>query len=208
LTRAGKGARVILVTSSIPGEGKTVTSTNLAAVFSQANRKVLLVDADLRRGRVGSALSLQRGAGLSELLAGQQDEPILHAIEGLPLLDILQTGHRPPNPADLLDASMLKWLTVWRDQYDFIVLDGPPLLPVSDAQILHPLVDISLLVTRIGLTERVQLLRSYRMLTDADKHFVGIILNGLRPRDEGYYGYYGYREYAHHYAEDDDAKSK
>lgn len=206
LTGGGSGARVILVTSSIPGEGKTNTSTNLAVVLSQANRKVLLIDADLRRGRVQNALSLQRGAGLSELLAGQQ-EPVLNTIAALPLLDVLQSGMRPPNPADLLDTEVSKWLTVWREKYDFIVLDGPPLLPVTDAHILHPLADITLLITRSGLTERVQLQRSYRMLTEASKHFVGIILNGLRPRDDAYYGYYGYRQYAYHYGEDDNAKS-
>jgi capsular exopolysaccharide synthesis family protein len=207
LTGGGSQCRVILITSSIPGEGNTVISSNLAVVLAQSNRKVLLVDIDMRRGALGQRLNLAPGAGLSELLAGQQQEPRLQSISGVPLLDILRSGTSPPNPADLLDSKFGRWLDVWREKYDFIVLDGPPLLPVTDAHIVHPMVDITLLVTRNRLTERSQLQRSYRLLADASKHFVGVILNGLRPQDENYYGYYGYRKYAYHYGEDNDAKS-
>ena len=206
LTGGGSKCRIILITSSIPGEGKTVVGSNLAVVLAQSNRKVLLVDVDMRRGALGQRLNLPPGTGLSELLAGQQQEPQMQSIEGVPLLDVLRSGTPPPNPADLLDSKIGNWLNVWREKYDFIVLDGPPLLPVTDAHIVHPMADITLLVTRNRLTERSQLLRSYRMLADGSKHFVGVILNGLRPQDDNYYGYYGYRKYAYHYGEDSNEK--
>lgn len=207
LTGGGGRSRVILVTSSIPREGKTTVSANLAAVLAQSNRRVLLVDLDMRRGALRHTLGLPAAPGLSELLAGQQQEPHLTSIEGLSSLDVLQSGTPPPNPSELLDSKIKEWIAIWREKYDFVVLDGPPLLPVTDAQIAHPLADITLLLSRSGLTERSQLKRSYRLLTDSSKHFVGVVLNGLRPQDESYYGYYGYRKYSYHYGKDDNAKS-
>jgi polysaccharide biosynthesis transport protein len=208
LTGGGDHSRVILVSSSIPGEGKTTISANLAVALAQTNRKVLIVDLDLRRGSLRRKLGLTPALGLSDLLAGEQQEPHLTSIAGVPRLDVLLSGTPPPNPSELLDSKLAQWLTVWREQYDFIVLDGPPLLPVTDAQIAHPLADITLLLTRSGLTERVQLQRSYRILTESSRHFVGVIVNGLRPEDQSYYGYYGYRKYSYHYGEDGNGKSK
>ncbi len=208
LTGGGDQSRVILVTSSIPLEGKTTVSANLAAVLAQSNRRVLLVDLDMRRGALRHKLGLPAATGLSELLAGQRKEPQLASIDGLPTLDVLQSGTPPPNPSELLDLKIREWLAVWREKYDFIVLDSPPLLPVTDAQIVHPLADLTLLLSRSGLTERSQLKRSYRLLTDNGKHFVGVILNGLRPEDKSYYGYYGYRKYSYNYGKDGHAKSE
>jgi len=208
LTGGGDRSRVILVTSSIPGEGKTTISANLAVVLAQSNRKVLLVDADLRRGALRRNFRLPTATGLSELLAGQRKEPKLSSIPAIPNLDFLQSGTPPPNPSELLDSKMQEWLAVWRGQYDFVVIDGPPLLPVTDAQIIHPLADITLLLARSGVTERAQVQRSYRLLSQASKHFVGLIMNGLRPQDENYYGYYGYRKYSYHYGGDGNAKSQ
>jgi capsular exopolysaccharide synthesis family protein len=208
LTGGGDRSRVILVTSSIPWEGKTTISANLAVVLAQSNRRVLLVDLDMRRGALRRTLGLPATTGLSELLAGQRQEPQLSSINGLPGLDILQSGTPPPNPSELLDSKIKGWLSVWREKYDFVVLDGPPLLPVTDARIVHPFADITLLLLRSGLTERSQLKRSYRLLTEDSKHFVGVILNGLRPQDESYYGYYGYRKYSYHYGKDGNGKSE
>ena len=208
LTGGAGRCRVILVTSSIAGEGKTVISANLAAVLSHSNRRVLLVDCDMRTGALRRRLNLPAATGLSELLAGQRQEPEICTINGLSGLDVLQSGTPPPNPSELLDSKMKDWLDVFRKNYDFIVLDGPPLLPVTDAQIVHPLADITLLLARVGLTERAQLQRSYRAVTNASKHFVGVIVNCLHPQDESYYGYYGYRKYSHNYGGDDNGTSE
>jgi succinoglycan biosynthesis transport protein ExoP len=202
----GDHCRTVLVTSSIAGEGKTILSANLAVVLALSNRRVLLVDTDMRGGQLRRRLTLPPQTGLSELLAGQRQEPQLSTITGLPDLDILHSGAVPPNPSELLDSKMKEWLDTWREKYDFMVLDGPPLLPITDARVLHPLADITLLLTRSGVTQRDQFLRSYRLLTNASKHFVGVIVNGIRPQDD--YGYYGYRKYSNQYGEDVNATSK
>lgn len=202
LTGGADSCRVILMTSSLPGEGKTFLVSNLAVVLAQSNRRVLLIDTDMRRGTLGERLNLPSRPGLSELLAGEHQEPRICKMAGVPSLDVILSGTPPPNPADLLDSGIAKWISVWRKQYDIVLLDGPPLLPVTDAHILHTLADITLLVTRNRLTERSQLQRSFRILADASKHYVGIIVNGLRPHDGNYYGYYGYREYSQHYGGD------
>lgn len=208
LTGGSDSSRVILLTSSIAGEGKTTISLNLAVVLAQSNRKILLVDVDLRKAGLSRRLHIAKTAGLSELLAGQITVPELTKIPGVPNLDFLQAGTAPPYPSELLDSQIGSLIELWRKQYDFVLLDGPPLLPVTDGQIIHPLVDITLLLSRTGLTERGQLLRSYRILTEPNKHFVGVIVNGLRPEDESYYGYYGYRQYSYKYSEDPNATTK
>lgn len=208
LTGGGDRCRVLLVTSSIPGEGKTTFAANLAAIMSQSNRKVLLVDMDLRRGTLRHRLNLSAGPGLSELLAGRSQKPELRNIEATPRLDVLLAGTPPPNPSELLDSKIGELITQWREKYDYVVLDGAPLLPVTDSLIVSPLVDVTLLLARTGLTERPQLMRSFRLATQNSKHFVGMILNGLRPDDENYYGYYGYRKYSYNYSEDGNAKNK
>ena len=208
LTGGGDNSRVILVTSSIPGEGKSTVSANLATVLAQSNRRVLLVDLDMRRGALRRRMNLPHTAGLSELLAGQQAGPQLTEVDGISRLDFLPAGTTPPNPSELLDSKIKDWLAIWREQYDVVILDGPPLLPVTDAQIVHPLADITLLLSRNGVTERAQLQRSYSLLKDTSNHFVGVILNCLRPQDDSYYGYYGYRRYSRNYNEDSNAISR
>ncbi len=208
LTGGGDRSRVILVTSSIPGEGKTTFAANLAAIMAQSHRKVLLVDMDLRRGTLRHRMNLSAGPGLSELLAGQLQKPDFRTIEATPRLDILVAGTPPPNPSELLDSKIGELITQWRGQYDYVILDGAPLLPVTDSLIVSPLADVTLLLARTGLTERPQLLRSFRMVSQNSKHFVGMILNGLRPDDENYYGYYGYRKYSYNYGEDGNAKKR
>jgi capsular exopolysaccharide synthesis family protein len=201
LTGSRRTSRVILVTSSIEGEGKTTVSANLANILAQSNRRVLLVDMDMRRGTMRNRLALPFATGLSDLLAGQQQEPNVQHLKGQPNLSVLLAGTPPPNPSELLDSYMEQWISTWRETYDFVVLDAPPLLPVSDARIVHPWADTTILLARSGHTERAQLERSYAQLSEQNGHFVGVVLNGLRPEDESYYGYYGYRNYAYHYGE-------
>ncbi len=208
LTRGGEHSRVVLVTSSIPGEGKSYISSNLAVVLAQSNRRVLLIDTDMRRGKLRKNFNLDAGPGLSELLAGQKGEPRIQSLSALSSLYILPAGTPPPNPSELLDSKFKYWLNIFRESYDFILLDGAPLLPVTDSQIVHPLADFTILLARTGFTERQQLQRSYRMLTKSNKNSVGVILNGLRPQDDSYYNYYGYRKYSYHYGEDRNAESK
>ncbi len=185
--------KVILVTSSVPGEGKTILSANLAVLLAQSKKKVLLIDTDLRLGAMHTALHLQPGAGLTELLAGEIQQPAFHRLSAVPSLDALQAGNSPNNPSELLGSSSFgHWLAAWRKEYDYIVLDSAPLLPVTDSLTLAPLSDMAILVARPGLTEKSQLARSYQLLARSGKHFVAAVLNGLPPGEEGYSSYFGY----------------
>lgn len=205
LTSGSEHARVLMITSSIPSEGKTNTALNLAVLLGQTGKKVLLVDSDMRRGTLRSRLNLARGNGLSNLLAGNTKDPNIVPIEGAENIWVITAGDTPPNPAELLGTEGFKnWLKHWRSEYDYILLDAPPLLPVADAHVLKSLADISLLVARMHLTERRQLRRSLEILEDNGSSFIGVILNGLSESDDSYYGYYGYRKYNYKYAESEE----
>lgn len=199
---SGKSPKVILVTSSIPGEGKTVLSANLAVLLAQSNKNVLLIDTDLRLGALQTTLNLLPGPGLSELLAGQLQQPEIQPVTSVPNLDALQAGAVPANPSELLGSSDFgNWLSAWREKYDYIVLDSAPILPVTDSLTLAPLSDIALLVARPDVTEKAQLVRSYQLLKRSSKHFVAAVLNGLQPEEEGYSSYFGYSKPEHKYGE-------
>jgi polysaccharide biosynthesis transport protein len=197
----GNTSRVILVTSSVPGEGKTVISANLAVLLAQSNKKVLLIDTDLRIGSLRGLLNLPRGTGLSEILADERRRPEIHPMTAVPNLDALQAGAPPNNPSELLGSSSFRlWLSTWRGQYDYIVLDSAPLLPVTDSLTLASLSDITLLIARLGVTEKAQLARSHQLLTRGGKHVVATVLNGLSAEEAGYSSYFGYSD-PHKYGE-------
>ena len=160
LNSRGDHSKVFLVTSSVSGEGKTILSSNLAVLLAQSGKKVLLVDTDLRLGAMNIVMNLPSRAGLSELLAGQSPQPEIDSVNDVPILDVLQTGAVPANPSELLGSPAFnQWLSVWREQYDYIVLDSAPLLPVTDSLTLAPVSDIILLVARSGLTRKSRVVR-------------------------------------------------
>ena len=183
---------VILVTSSVAGEGKTVISANLAALMGQAGKKVLLIDTDFREGALRTVFDLPSKPGLAELLAGQVQQPEILSVPSVPNLDALQAGSSQADSSGMLSSmAFVGWLSAWRAKYDYIVLDSTSLLPGAEPLALAPLSDVALLVGRPGLTEKSQLTRSYQLLTQNSSHFVGTILNGLRPGEDGYSSYFG-----------------
>jgi capsular exopolysaccharide synthesis family protein len=156
----------------------------------------------MRQGTIRRSFGLPQGPGLSELLVGQLTAPPILPVPGIENLDVLTCGTTPPNPCDLLESdAMGALIRTLRSHYDFIVLDSAPVLPVSDSVALNTLTDATLLVVRLGMTERPQVQRSYEILRRGGKHYVGLVLNGLSVNDSSYYGYYGYREQAYPYAE-------
>ncbi len=210
LSRSDKPPKLVLITSSIPGEGKSTLSINLATVLAQTGRSVLLVDVDMRKGTLADRLSLPPSVGLSTLLTGTSAAPVYHTVPDASGLTVLVAGVVPPNPSELLGShTMQDWLARWRTEYDFVILDTPPVLPVTDAMTLNSFVDATVLVSRSGVTEKPQLKRSYQMLSraygEAGTHYVGVVLNGLQVNDESYYGYYGYRNDAYAKGEGHDA---
>jgi polysaccharide biosynthesis transport protein len=200
LSRSGSPPKVILVTSSVAGEGKSMLSLNLGAVLAQQGRKVLLVEADLRRPKLSRKLTVGRSEGLSSFLAGltEDQNPLSVAVstEEIPDLYFLPAGPVPPYPAELLgSARMREGLRVWREHFDFIIIDGSPVLPVTDSVILSSLADLTLLLARYSVTERQSLERSYRLLnSQVDHDRIGVVLNAVRQTASAYYEYYGFKD--------------
>jgi polysaccharide biosynthesis transport protein len=206
LSRGGAPPKVILVTSSIASEGKTTLSVNLAILLAQHGKKVLLVDADLRRPMLHRILATPTTRGLSTLLAGQGREDAqanLVQIDNAPGLSILCSGPMPPYPSELLGSDQMRLLLEqWREQFDFIVFDGAPILPVTDSVILSNLVDSKLLVARFGLTEKQSIERSFVLLSGmrSSDPRVSVVVNGVEQSNSSYYRYYGYSKSSYHHS--------
>ena len=198
----GKPNRSLLVTSANPSEGKSVTASNLAVVMAQAGHNVLLIDADLRRPEVHNqfGLSNERGATnlLLELSRQRQDEAMVwellpHFVQSTPVsgLNVLTSGPIPPNPSELLGSEEMKLvLRALSEKFDFVVIDSPPAMAVTDAAVLGMQVDSVLLVLRAGRTRRGHLKRLVESLRKVNVQPAGIVLNELKPGSTGYQYYY------------------
>jgi capsular exopolysaccharide synthesis family protein len=205
LSRSGAPPKVILITSATEDEGKSTVSVNLAAVFAQSDAKVLLIEADMRHPGLTRRFGYERtgGTGLSSMLSGAEyrNIPTIEAFSELPNLRVLPSGPMPPYPAELLGSERMQELVEsWRGMYDFVIIDSPPLLAVTDAQILARQSDVTVLVARHGLSTRKSLERAYRKLVnDHDK--VSVVLNGVCRDSVSYGEYYGYRGGSKYYTE-------
>ncbi|MDM3847714.1 MAG: polysaccharide biosynthesis tyrosine autokinase [Aphanizomenon gracile PMC638.10] len=194
-TLSDKELRVILLTSSIPGEGKSFVAANLAlAAAAQPGRRVLLVDADMRRPRQQSIWEIHNLLGLSNVLSGQVH--LENAVQEVsPQLHILPAGRTPPNPVTLLDSQrMADLIEEGRHEYDFIIIDTPPLTAVTDPLIVSKYVDGLLLVVRPGLVEYSAVKSAKSLLEQAKVLTLGMVVNGIS-EENGYGGYYKYKDY-------------
>jgi polysaccharide biosynthesis transport protein len=205
LTSLGGPPHVILVTSALPGEGKSTTTLNAAIVLAQKGARVLLIDADLRRPTLHKTLGMGPRQGLSDLLTGNSS--LTQAIVPthiLPNLFLLPAGTPPPNPAELLASTDMQELLVQlRSQYDHIVMDTPPTLSVTDAVILSTLADRVVLVIRSGQTTKQALRRARDILMQVNAHVCGVLLNAVDLASPDYYDYCEYRDrYSSYYRED------
>jgi receptor protein-tyrosine kinase len=188
-------ARVLVVTSAVPGEGKTMTSTNLAVALAQTGRTVLIIDADLRRPRVASTLGVDPAIGLTTALVGKtqiEDAIQVHEPSGL---HVLASGAKPPNPTEILQSRVTHDLIRrLRQSYDMIIIDAPPLLPVADASVLTTLADGSILVVRHGQTTRDQVGEAVNRVNQVGGRLYGVVVNMVAKRAIGSYYYYYYEE--------------
>ena len=198
--------RIISVTSAFPGEGKTTTAVNCAIVLAQRGERVLLVDADLRRGTLHHVFGISDlSFGLTTLLAQPNSHRELPApLAELPTLNVLPAGPRPPNPAEMLSSKrMEEQLHQWTQEFDRIVLDTAPVLAVSDTQAMAVLSDTVILVARAGMTRKRALLRARDLLLRINSTIAGVVVNDVDMRMETFYTYrygmYGYR-YSHRYS--------
>lgn len=188
--------RTVVITSSLLEEGKSTTACNLAIAVAQAGSKVLLLEADLRRPKVAEYLGVDGSRGLTDVLIAQAtlDNTIIHWQRGL--LDFLPAGAIPPNPSELLAShQMADLLAELAKRYDLVILDAPPLLPVTDAAILSTAADGAILVARHGTIKREQVADSADALRQVNARIFGTVLNFVLMRKRRKYGYgyeYGY----------------
>lgn len=186
-------ARTVLVTSSLPGEGKSTTATNLAIALAQAGQSVCLVDADLRRPMVSEYLGLDRSAGLTTALVGIAEVEDLLQPWGGDNLFVLTSGQIPPNPSELLGSDEMKSLLSRLEiSFDVVIIDAPPLLPVTDAAVLSQHVGGVVIVVGTQKLRGQDLEKSINALELVGSNILGFVLNRLPPRgpDAYAYGYY------------------
>lgn len=199
MNQQGVPSKVFAVTSSVPGEGKSTTAANLAISFATMGKKVLLIDADLRRPSQQKIWGFRAGKGLSNLLSGV-GECCLREVASLPLT-IISSGDIPPNPSELFSSAMFrKSMAHFRDNYDYVVVDTPPINIVSDAQIIAREIDGIALVVRSGVTDQRDLMHACDQIERSGAKCCGIIVNGFNPKSSGHYGYsydYEYGESKH-----------
>jgi capsular exopolysaccharide synthesis family protein len=187
------GQRVIQVTSPDMGDGKTTLAANLAVSVAQSEKKTLLIDADLRRPRIAALFGLDNDRGLTSYLAGEANVDDLIRKSGVTGLHLLTTGPIPPNPAELLSLPRFKELLIsLKTQYDFIIIDTPPLLAVTDPCAVVPHVDAVLLTLRLSKTARPHATRAREILKTLDARVIGVVVNGVGGDGMPGYGYTAY----------------
>ncbi|WP_245683811.1 CpsD/CapB family tyrosine-protein kinase [Vulcanibacillus modesticaldus] len=183
--------KTLMVTSTGPGEGKSTIIANLAVVLAQQEKKVLLVDADMRKPTVHHTFRLPNLVGLTNVLVG--NEVLEDAIQETTVnnLNILTSGPIPPNPAELLGSNRMSQLVdEVSSTYDIVLFDAPPVIAVTDAQVLSRIIDGVLLVVHSGKTHREMAIKSKELLENVRANVIGVVLNHKEVKGENYYYYY------------------
>jgi capsular exopolysaccharide synthesis family protein len=194
--RAEHELRTILVTSPQASEGKTSTLANLGAVFAQTGQNVLMVSCDLRKPRLGQFFGIDESAGLTTAILGEESvENLICRAPGAENLWLLPSGPTPPNPAELLNGARSQEIFAGlRSRFDLILIDSPPILPVTDAAVLAKDADATLLVVAAFRTKSGDLLRASEKLAQVNARVVGVVLNEATRQAAGYYSAYGTRQ--------------
>jgi len=189
------GIRSIVVTSSAPGEGKSTTVANLAIVFAQQGKKTLLIDADMRKPTIHYKFNLENHKGLTNVLTKRNDLEDCFQESVIENLSVLTTGPIPPNPAELLGSKIMDdVLGEALEQFDMILIDTPPVLAVTDAQILANRCDGTILVVKSGETQIDAAKKAKELLLSANGKLLGTVLNQKKVNQSHYYYYYGREE--------------
>lgn len=185
--------RSIVVTSALPAEGKSTTTSNLAIALAQAREPVTVIDADFRHPQLSKYLGIKGGVGLSEVLIGKVtlEEALQPWEDGV--LNVLSSGATPPNPSELLGSRAMSRVVAELRERGMLIIDSPPVLPFTDAAVLAKIADATLLVVRANSTRMDKLERAIQALRTVDAQVAGAVLNMVPTSgpDIDYYGYYG-----------------
>lgn len=188
--------KTIVVTSSVPGEGKSTTSLNLAVAFAQLGKKVLLIDADMRKPSIHKRLELSNLTGLSTILASIADyeSAIQILTSDTYQFSVITAGEIPPNPAEMLNSpKMVQLLEILKTYYDIIIIDSPPVLAVTDSQVMARLSDGLILVSDIETTKKRAILEAKTLLDKAQANIIGVVINKVDVENNDNYYYYEYK---------------
>lgn len=198
-----KDLNTILFTSTMPGEGKTTTTSNVGIVSAKAGKKVLIIDADLRKPNIHKMFKKPNIRGLSDALLS--DEPPTRFVMPTeePGLDLMLSGPIPPNPSEILGSKRMRALVEkLKTYYDLILIDAPPVGIVTDAQILSTYADGTMLVLRVGYGDRKQASYAVELLKNVNANLLGVVMNRLPIGEGGYYKYKYYTYYGGVYGEE------
>jgi polysaccharide biosynthesis transport protein len=199
LSTAGHPPKIIVLTSATPSEGKTTAASNLAAILAQRDTRVLLIDGDLRRPNIHHRFGLNGKIGLTTVLTGATTlEGTVQGVPEIPNLDILPSGPVPPFPTEMLSSGAMEAiLKRCGELYDYVVIDSPPILSVTDGVILARQADAVVLVVRHGKSSKHVVRRARDILLRSGAGITGIVLNAVDLNSPEYYGYYGYSGYSY-----------
>ncbi len=198
--------RVIVVTSPIPGDGKSTVSTNLAISLAESGQKVSLLDGDLRRPVIGDIFHLPEGAGLTDVLAGEATvEDVAHRPHPSGNLLVLPAGRTPPNPSEVLGSHRMHELLIDLAREGMVIIDAPPVIPVTDAAVLAHSADGAVIVVSAGRTTYDMLAKALGNMAKTNARVLGIVLNKV-PRRGADSSYYGYQYHGEYYATTEDLR--
>jgi len=202
LSTAGRAPKSLLITSSLPGEGKTTTAVNTAISLAQTGASVVIIDADMRRPRLQQIFNVDRREGLSSVLSSDATEADMLAMietDEASGLDVMSSGPIPPNPAELLGSDQMRRLmTALQAHYTHVIVDSPPISSFTDGVLISTMVDGVLLVVHGGKSSRHIVRRSKQLLSDVGAKVLGVVLNNVNLQSHDYYyyqSYYGQKYY-------------
>lgn len=199
LSQVDRPIQSLLVTSCIPREGKSTTVANLGVTFAMAQKKVLIIDADLRRPILHRLFGIPNNQGLTHTLSDAVEIDQIFSPTKVPNLWVVTCGIIPPNPSELLGSQKMKnFLDQVKQRFDLVLLDSPPISSLADASILGAIVDGVLFIVKVNMANRDLIAKAKEQLQTVGANIIGVVLNDVDIKRDGYYRYYYYYNYEYY----------